>query len=47
MNTKINKLKEKDGISLSLNDFIIKATALACKQVPEANSSWQDTFIRQ
>ncbi|KAK6645480.1 hypothetical protein RUM43_001757 [Polyplax serrata] len=44
---KINELKEKENIKLSVNDFIIKAMALACKKVPEANSSWRDTFIRQ
>lgn len=27
----INKTYEKEGIKLSVNDFIIKATALACK----------------
>jgi pyruvate dehydrogenase E2 component (dihydrolipoamide acetyltransferase) len=32
---------------LSVNDFIIKASALALKEVPEANSSWSDEFIRQ
>ncbi|XP_044312259.1 dihydrolipoyllysine-residue acetyltransferase component of pyruvate dehydrogenase complex, mitochondrial [Varanus komodoensis] len=32
---------------LSVNDFIIKASALACLKVPEANSSWMDTVIRQ
>ncbi len=32
---------------LSLNDFIVKAAALALKKVPECNSAWQDTFIRQ
>jgi pyruvate dehydrogenase E2 component (dihydrolipoamide acetyltransferase) len=32
---------------LSLNDFVVKAAALACKQVPEVNSSWQDTHIRR
>nr|XP_060643716.1 dihydrolipoyllysine-residue acetyltransferase component of pyruvate dehydrogenase complex, mitochondrial [Anolis sagrei ordinatus] len=32
---------------LSVNDFIIKASALACMKVPEANSSWLDTVIRQ
>ncbi|XP_065574509.1 dihydrolipoyllysine-residue acetyltransferase component of pyruvate dehydrogenase complex-like [Artemia franciscana] len=43
----LNKHVEKDGYKLSVNDFVIKASALACKKVPEANSSWQDTFIRQ
>ncbi|XP_036600790.1 dihydrolipoyllysine-residue acetyltransferase component of pyruvate dehydrogenase complex, mitochondrial [Trichosurus vulpecula] len=32
---------------ISVNDFIIKASALACLKVPEANSSWMDTVIRQ
>lgn len=42
-----NKLLEKSGSKLSVNDFIIKAAALACRKVPEVNSSWQDSFIRQ
>ena len=29
-----------------MNDFIVKAAALALKDVPEVNSSWQDSFIR-
>ena len=32
---------------LSINDFIIKACALACLKVPEANSFFMDTFVRQ
>ncbi|KAI8451180.1 2-oxoacid dehydrogenases acyltransferase-domain-containing protein [Phakopsora pachyrhizi] len=32
---------------LSINDFIIKAAALACSDVPEVNSSWHGDFIRQ
>ncbi|NXR43191.1 ODP2 dehydrogenase, partial [Zosterops hypoxanthus] len=36
-----------EKIKLSVNDFIIKASALACLKVPEANSSWMDTVIRQ
>ncbi|PWA01774.1 hypothetical protein BB558_000730 [Smittium angustum] len=32
---------------LTLNDFIVKAAALALKAVPAVNSSWQGTFIRQ
>ncbi|KAF0295236.1 DLAT component of pyruvate dehydrogenase complex, mitochondrial [Amphibalanus amphitrite] len=42
-----NQRAGKDGVKLSVNDFIIKAAALACLQVPEVNSSWQETFIRQ
>uniref|UniRef100_A0A3Q1AI45 Acetyltransferase component of pyruvate dehydrogenase complex n=1 Tax=Amphiprion ocellaris TaxID=80972 RepID=A0A3Q1AI45_AMPOC len=36
-----------ENIKLSVNDFIIKASALACLKVPECNSSWLDTVIRQ
>ena len=50
---KIMKLRqvlnsESNGkFKLSVNDFVVKAAALALKDVPEVNSSWQDTFIRQ
>nr|CAG4651961.1 EOG090X08YX [Triops cancriformis] len=43
----LNEILGKDSGKLSVNDFVIKATALACKKVPEANSSWQDSHIRQ
>ncbi|VEN45517.1 unnamed protein product [Callosobruchus maculatus] len=42
-----NKKLEKQGVKLSVNDFIIKAVAMACKKVPEANSHWMDSNIRQ
>jgi pyruvate dehydrogenase E2 component (dihydrolipoamide acetyltransferase) len=32
---------------LSVNDFLIKACAVACKKVPTVNSSWRDGYIRQ
>ncbi|KAG5206721.1 hypothetical protein JEQ12_018294 [Ovis aries] len=32
---------------ISINDFIIKASALACLKAPEGNSSWLDTVVRQ
>lgn len=41
-----NKRLEKDGVKLSVNDFVIKATALASKKVPEANSAWFGSYIR-
>lgn len=44
---KVNTMLAKDNVKLSVNDFIIKAAALACKKVPQVNSIWQDTFIRQ
>lgn len=55
--TKLLKLREAlnasaDGkYKLSLNDFLIKACAVACKKVPAANSSWREidgqTVIRE
>ncbi|GFR28135.1 dihydrolipoyllysine-residue acetyltransferase component of pyruvate dehydrogenase complex, mitochondrial [Trichonephila clavata] len=47
LRAELNNMLSKDGVKLSVNDFIVKAAALACKKVPEVNSSWQDTFIRQ
>lgn len=38
---------QKQDLKLSLNDFIIKAAALACKKVPQVNSAWHGDFIRQ
>lgn len=32
---------------LSVNDFLIKAIAVASRKVPAVNSSWRDGFIRQ
>ncbi|MBN3319595.1 ODP2 dehydrogenase, partial [Atractosteus spatula] len=43
----LNEELKAENIKLSVNDFIIKASALACVKVPEANSSWMDTVIRQ
>uniref|UniRef100_A0A1I7RMX0 Acetyltransferase component of pyruvate dehydrogenase complex n=1 Tax=Bursaphelenchus xylophilus TaxID=6326 RepID=A0A1I7RMX0_BURXY len=39
--------KDQKPHKLSINDFIIKASALACLRVPEANSFFMDSFIRQ
>lgn len=55
--TKLMKLREAlnasaDGkYKLSVNDFLIKACAVACKKVPAVNSSWREidgqTVIRE
>ena len=55
--TKLLKLRQAlntsaDGkFKLSVNDFLIKAAAVACKKVPAVNSSWREangqTVIRQ
>ena len=45
----INKIREnvnKGDTNISINDFIIKASALALKKFPKANCSWNDDFIR-
>ncbi|XP_049318150.1 dihydrolipoyllysine-residue acetyltransferase component of pyruvate dehydrogenase complex, mitochondrial [Bactrocera dorsalis] len=44
---KVNKKYEKQGVRVSVNDFIIKATATACRKVPESNSYWMESVIRQ
>ena len=43
----LNKQLETRGVKLSVNDFIIKACALALQQVPAANSVWAGDRILQ
>ena len=38
--SQLNKQLEARGVKLSVNDFIIKACALALQEVPDANSVW-------
>lgn len=51
--TKLLKLRQAlnssaDGkYKLSVNDFLIKAMAIASRKVPVVNSSWRDNVIRQ
>ena len=45
-----NSASAKDGpnaYKLSVNDFMIKAYAIALRQVPKANASWSDEGIKQ
>ncbi|TKR69711.1 hypothetical protein L596_021831 [Steinernema carpocapsae] len=50
---KLNDMLKKQAgpndspVKISVNDFVIKAAALACLRVPEANSFFMDSFIRQ
>ena len=37
---RVNAAAEKDGAKVSVNDILIKASGLALKKVPAANSSW-------
>lgn len=47
MRKEFNDQLTKENVKISVTDIIVKAAALACKKVPEANSAWMDTFIRQ
>jgi pyruvate dehydrogenase E2 component (dihydrolipoamide acetyltransferase) len=38
-------LNEKSETKISVNDFVIRAAALALRQVPAANASWSDEAI--
>ncbi|KAK9720915.1 pyruvate dehydrogenase complex dihydrolipoamide acetyltransferase component (E2) [Basidiobolus ranarum] len=50
---KVLKLREvlnkqaNDQYKLSVNDFVVKASACALKDIPEVNSAWYGDFIRQ
>jgi pyruvate dehydrogenase E2 component (dihydrolipoamide acetyltransferase) len=37
----------KGSYKLSVNDFLVKASAFALMKVPAVNSSWRGDFIRQ
>jgi len=39
--------KEKDAKKISVNDFVVKASAAALRAVPEVNSSWMETHVRR
>ncbi|WP_374570566.1 pyruvate dehydrogenase complex dihydrolipoamide acetyltransferase [Phenylobacterium sp.] len=43
--TRINAMLEKQGVKVSVNDMVIKASAIALKQVPQANASYSPEGI--
>jgi pyruvate dehydrogenase E2 component (dihydrolipoamide acetyltransferase) len=45
--SELNAKLEARGVKLSVNDFIIKACALALQQVPKANSVWAGDRVLQ
>jgi pyruvate dehydrogenase E2 component (dihydrolipoamide acetyltransferase) len=46
MRAKLNAQSPKEnGYKLSVNDFVVKACALALMRVPEVNASWTETAI--
>ena len=44
---RVNARLEAQGVKVSINDFIIKAVAVALRQHPEINAQWTDTAIRR
>ncbi len=48
MRKKLNTAVPKgdSGYKISVNDFVVRAVALALRQVPEANATWTETAIR-
>ena len=42
----LNAGLEKDGVKLSVNDFVLKASAEALRRVPQVNGSWQSDKIQ-
>lgn len=42
----LNTGLEKEGVKLSVNDFILKASAEALRKVPTVNASWEGTQVR-
>jgi len=43
----LNTQLESQGVKLSVNDFVVRATALACLEHPVVNSSWNESTIEQ
>ncbi len=43
----LNKSAEKEGVKISVNDIIVKAVALALRDVPDANTQWAGTHIKK
>eukprot|EP00829_Urostomides_striatus_P003956 TRINITY_DN142_c0_g4_i1.p1 TRINITY_DN142_c0_g4~~TRINITY_DN142_c0_g4_i1.p1 ORF type:complete len:503 (+),score=190.96 TRINITY_DN142_c0_g4_i1:125-1633(+) len=41
------KLNKASKSKISINDLLVKAAALACRKVPDANAAWMGTFIRR
>lgn len=39
--------KNEEGVKISVNDIIVKAVALALRDIPDVNSQWHGTTIRK
>jgi pyruvate dehydrogenase E2 component (dihydrolipoamide acetyltransferase) len=47
LRAQLNGGLEKEGVKLSVNDFILKASAEALRRVPAVNCSWEGAHVRQ
>ena len=47
LETRAQLNERSDAYNLSVNDFVIRAAALALRKVPAANASWVDGVLRQ
>jgi pyruvate dehydrogenase E2 component (dihydrolipoamide acetyltransferase) len=47
LRAQLNSALEKEGVKLSVNDFVLKASAEALRRVPAVNCSWEGTAINQ
>ena len=47
LETRATLNERSDAYTLSVNDFVIRAAALALRKVPAANASWVDGALRQ
>jgi pyruvate dehydrogenase E2 component (dihydrolipoamide acetyltransferase) len=47
MRAQLNSALEKEGVKLSVNDFVLKACAEALRRVPAVNCSWEGAAVRQ
>jgi pyruvate dehydrogenase E2 component (dihydrolipoamide acetyltransferase) len=47
LRVQLNTALEKDGVKLSVNDFVLKASAEALRRVPAVNCSFEAAGIRQ
>ncbi|MCC5024670.1 MAG: 2-oxo acid dehydrogenase subunit E2 [Candidatus Synoicihabitans palmerolidicus] len=46
LRAQLNEGLKDDGVKLSVNDFILKASAEALRKVPAVNCSWEGTQVR-
>jgi pyruvate dehydrogenase E2 component (dihydrolipoamide acetyltransferase) len=44
---RMNRELEASGLKVSVNDLLIKATAMALKRHPEVNAAWHDDHIKK